>query len=420
MIFLFFLIFICLLDRVAFSILGVRIKSAFHLNNAQFGLVVSAFAVAYTLFEIPSGILGDRVGQRSLFIRIVIWWSLFTALTGLTTGLISLIIVRFLFGVGEAGAWPNGVATVSRWMPTKETSRGFSFITIGSSLGNVAGPFILVPIAVSFGWRAPFFLIALFGLVWVIFCVTWFKNNPSEMKNITNEERIYIESNRRIQTHKRGFSWRTAFKGRNLWLLPLAYFCCNFGWAFYVYWMPNYVQEQLHFSENEMMYISSLVYLAGAIGGFVMGILSDTLVKKRGLKFGRRLIGVTSLSIAALLFFTMGLSSNVTIGVCCLFLALFFIVSNAVPSFSTCIDIGGNSVGAVTGIMNTGGQIATVSIGIVVGILSNIKRNYAPALFVIGFVLISGAFLWLLIDPTKKLAIDESKLVQHLEMAATV
>src|SRR5215510_10464703 len=106
LIFLFFLILVTYLDRVCISLVGVRIKSEFHLNNEQFGWVLASFSLAYALFEIPSGALGDRIGQRSVLIRIVLWWSLFTALTGVTTGLLSLVVVRFLFGVGEAGAFP--------------------------------------------------------------------------------------------------------------------------------------------------------------------------------------------------------------------------------------------------------------------------------------------------------------------------
>src|SRR5262245_61446986 len=110
LVFLFFLTFITYLDRIAISLVGVRIKADFDLSNEEFGWVVAAFSLAYALFEIPSGILGDRIGQRAVLIRIVLWWSLFTVLTGLTTGLITLIIVRFLFGVGEAGAYPNSSA----------------------------------------------------------------------------------------------------------------------------------------------------------------------------------------------------------------------------------------------------------------------------------------------------------------------
>lgn len=408
LIFLFFLTFICQLDRVAISLVGVRLKSALDLSTEEFGWVISAFALAYTLFEIPSGVLGDRIGQRSLFIRIVLWWSLFTALTGLANGLVSLLLVRFLFGVGEAGAYPNGAGAISRWMPAKEVSRGYSSLAIGAALGQTIAPIIIVPIAIAFNWRAPFFVIALIGLVWVIVCVSWFRNNPSEKKNIRSEELKYIETNRRIENHQHRFSWKMAFKNRNLWALPLTYFACNFGWAFYVYWLPVYVQEGLGFSENAMKYITSLIYLMGALGAFAMGFASDWLVRKRGLKFGRRFIGVMSLGLAAILFFSMGITANNTVALICLFTAYFFIVSNSIPSFSTCIDIGGNNVGAVTGVMNTAGQTASFLIGIVVGRLAHISHSYTSSLFVMATVLVGGAMIWFYVDPTKKILLEKN------------
>src|SRR5262245_39738090 len=117
LIFLFSLMFITYLDRICIGLVGKRVITEFHLTNEQFGWVLSAFSLSYALFEIPSGILGDRNGQKAVLTRIVLWWSLFTILTGVTTGLVSLIIVRFLFGMGEAGALPNGSGVISRWMP---------------------------------------------------------------------------------------------------------------------------------------------------------------------------------------------------------------------------------------------------------------------------------------------------------------
>ena len=108
------------LDRICISIVGVRVKADLGLNNTEFGWVLASFALAYALFEIPSGVLGDKIGPRAVFIRIVIWWSLFTIFTGFTTGLISLIIIRFLFGMGESGTYPNILIVVSRWFPVNE------------------------------------------------------------------------------------------------------------------------------------------------------------------------------------------------------------------------------------------------------------------------------------------------------------
>src|SRR3954454_784856 len=163
------------LDRICISIVGVRIKSDLSLTNEQFGWVLGAFALAYALFEIPSGALGDRIGPRAVFIRIVLWWSLFTALTGFATGLVSLLIMRFLFGMGESGTYPNTMIVISRWFPVNEIGRSLIWVGIGSQIGSALAPLIIVPFAVTYGWRMPFFVNGTIGLVWVLVCYLWFK-----------------------------------------------------------------------------------------------------------------------------------------------------------------------------------------------------------------------------------------------------
>src|SRR3954470_23531439 len=188
------------LDRICISIVGVRIKTEFALTNEQFGWVLASFSLAYALFEIPSGILGDKIGPKSLFIRIVLFWSLFTALTGLATGLVSLIIIRFLFGIGESGTYPNCIIVMSRWFPIQEIGRSLTWVGIGSQIGSAIAPLIILPIAVTYGWRASFYVNAVIGVIWVLICFSWFKNFPSQMKNITPQEVQFIESNRRFKT----------------------------------------------------------------------------------------------------------------------------------------------------------------------------------------------------------------------------
>ncbi len=140
------------------------------------------------LFEIPSGILGDRIGPKALFIRIVLFWSLFTALTGLATGLVSLIIIRFLFGMGESGTYTNCMIVVSRWFPVQEIGRSLTWVDIGSQIGSAIAPLIIIPIAIAYGWRTTFYVNALIGFVWVMICYRWFKNFPAQMKKIKPEE----------------------------------------------------------------------------------------------------------------------------------------------------------------------------------------------------------------------------------------
>src|ERR1041384_7031166 len=183
------------LDRICISIVGVRIKADLALDNEQFGWVLASFSLAYALFEIPSGMLGDRIGPRAVFIRIVLFWSLCTALTGIVSGLAGLLIIRFLFGIGESGTYPNILIVMSRWFSINETGRSLTWVGIGSQIGSAIAPLIIVPLAVAYGWRMPFYVNAAIGVIWVAVCYLWFRDFPRHMRHISQSEVELIENN---------------------------------------------------------------------------------------------------------------------------------------------------------------------------------------------------------------------------------
>jgi len=403
LVFLFFLTLITYLDRICISLVGIRIKSEFNLSNEQFGWVLASFSLAYALFEIPSGILGDRIGQRAVLLRIVLCWSILTALTGVTTGLLTLIIVRFLFGMGEAGAFPTSSGVISRWFPVHETARSLSSLFVGQNAGAAIAPLIVIPIAAALGWRASFFVNGIIGLLWVLVCFLWFKNNPSEMKGITDEERNYIEANRRFTPHKQIFPWKIVFKNRSLRALVASFFCSQWGLYFFIAWMPIYLQEGRHFSENDMKMITFSVFIFGIVGALSAGFLSDLLVKRKGLRWGRTFVGMLALGMLGLTFFIAAVTSNNTVVVICLYTGLLIYPFNVVVSFSTCVDIGGNSVGTVAGIMNFFGQIGAFFLAIVFGKIVDLTHSFNAPMFVLAGVLFIGSVLWFFVDPSRPL-----------------
>jgi sugar phosphate permease len=396
--FLFSLILITYLDRVTISLVGVRIKSEFGLTNEQFGWVLGAFALAYALFEIPSGVLGDRIGQRAVFIRIVLWWSLFTALTGATTGFVSLLVARFLFGMGESGAYPNSSGVVSRWFPATETARSISWLNIGASTGAAIAPLIVIPIAIAYGWRMPFLVNGFIGVLWVMICARWFRNHPSEMKQVSVEEREFIESNRRFTNHKKRFPWKVALKNRNLIALLLAYYCCQWGNYFFIAWMPVYLQEGRHFSENEMKMATSWLFIIGVIGALVAGGASDWLVRKWGAKLGRRMVAITSFGMLGGLIFFAGIAGSNSIVMVCLIAAHLFYAPTAINSFSTCVDIGGDHAATVAGIMNCFGQLGAFFMAVIFGKIIDITHAFTMPLFILSGVSFAGCMFWFMID----------------------
>ncbi|PWT72115.1 MAG: MFS transporter [Bacteroidetes bacterium] len=418
LILLFFLILITYLDRFCIALVGVEIKSEFNLTNGQFGWVVSAFALAYALFEIPSAVLGDRIGQRSVLIRIVLWWSLFTALTGLTTGFVSLIVVRFLFGMGEAGAFPNSSGVVSHWFPARETARSISSLFIGLNAGAAIAPLIVIPIAAAFGWRSSFFVNGFIGLVWVLVCFVWFKNNPSDVKKISKEERDYIEKERPFINRHQALSWKKALANPSLRALVIAFFCSQWGLFFFVSWMPVYLQEGRHFSKADVKIISSSLFIFGIAGSIFSGWLSDWMVKRKGLRFGRRFIGAFALGFLGISFFIDAITTNNTLAMVSLITGYLIFSFNGIVSFSVCLDLGGNSAGTVAGIMNFFGQIGSFFLGIVFGKVADYTHNFNASLYVLAFVLCTGSLFWLAVDPRKKVIAESGHLLELLKIKA--
>jgi sugar phosphate permease len=397
------------LDRICISIVGVRIKSEFHLNNEQFGWVLASFALAYALFEIPSGMLGDRIGAKAVFIRIVLFWSLFTALTGFATGLISLLIVRFLFGIGESGTYPNSIIVVSRWFPTNETGRALTWVGLGQQIGSAIAPLVIIPLAAVYGWRMPFFVNAAIGVVWVLICYLWFKDFPSQMKNISEREKLKIELNCRHSKQQHFIPLKFIFSNRTLWALMLMYFCFQFANYFFVAWLPVYLQEGRHFSEAQTKPIIFTLFMAGIIGLLTGGFIGDWLLKKKGLRLGRRLIGMTGMGMCGLLILIAAIIKQNNIAASCLMAANGFFAFGVMSSYAVCSDIGRNNSGTVTGAMNFFGQMGAFFLAIVFGKIAEVTHNFKYPLLVVTSILFIGCLLWLVIDPLRQLTIPVKK-----------
>lgn len=406
------------LDRICISLVGVRLKSDLQLSNEQFGWVLASFALAYAIFEIPSGMLGDRIGPRKVFIRIVLWWSFFTACTGLVQGLTALIIVRFLFGMGESGTYPNTMLAVSRWIPLSETGKALSWVGIGSQIGSAIAPLIIVPIASSYGWRSPFFLIGFIGVVWVWLYMSWFRDFPGQMRKMPAEEKDMIKNSCRHKEVQHLVPWKLIFRNKTLWPLMLMYFCCQWANYFFVAWMPIYLQEGRGFSEHSMKVITSVLFIAGIIGFLTGGAAGDWFLRNHGLKYARRATGMLGLGACGLFFLLAAISSNASITASCLVMANFSFSFGVMVSYAVCTDIGRNNSGTVTGAMNFFGQIGEFFLAVLFGKIVQVTHQFNYPLYLVAMVLFSGCLLWLAIDPEKTLPVIESKEPDTLKQKA--
>lgn len=388
---------ITFLDRIAFSTAGERITKELGLTAVQWGWILGSFTLAYALFEIPTGLLGDRIGAKSVLIRVVLWWSFFTILTGFSTGFAMLLVVRFLFGIGEAGAYPNIAIALAKWFPANERGQAQAIIWGASRLGAGLTPLVVIPIQQRYGWEASFYVLGFVGLIWVIFWQFWHKEEPTDAKDISADELKEILAKRQLDNHGAKTSIFKLLQNKNLGYLMAMYACYATGVYFFQTWLPKYLQQGRGVSENELKLIGSAPFLLAALGCFLGGFLSDIAVKKYGKKWGRRIVPIVGLGISGICLVVSALTINNTIAIILLSLGMAFMDVTAPVAWAVSMDIGGTRSGSISGAMNSAGLLAayfsTVSFGY---LATNFGYNF-PVLL-LGIIVMIGAFLWLKIN----------------------
>ena len=388
---------ITFLDRIAFSTAGERITKELGLTAVQWGWILGSFTLAYALFEIPTGLLGDRIGAKSVLIRVVLWWSFFTILTGFSTGFAMLLVVRFLFGIGEAGAYPNIAIALAKWFPANERGQAQAIIWGASRLGAGLTPLVVIPIQQHYGWEASFYVLGFVGVIWVIFWQFWHKEEPTDAKDISADELKEILAKRQLDNHGAKTSIFKLLQNKNLGYLMAMYACYATGVYFFQTWLPKYLQQGRGVSENELKLIGSAPFLLAALGCFLGGFLSDIAVKKYGKKWGRRIVPIVGLGISGICLVVSALTINNTIAIILLSLGMAFMDVTAPVAWAVSMDIGGTRSGSISGAMNSAGLLAayfsTVSFGY---LATNFGYNF-PVLL-LGVIVMIGAFLWLKIN----------------------
>ena len=172
-------------DRVCIAVAGPRMQEDLGISPQAWGWVTSVFFLSYSAFEIPSGLMGDRIGPRQVLTRIVLWWSAFTSLTGMVSNYSLLLLVRFCFGMGEAGAYPNAATVIARWIPEQHRARAWGIVWMTAQVGAASAPLLVVPIQLRYGWRASFFVFGILGVIWAAVWYAWFRDRPAEKPGVS-------------------------------------------------------------------------------------------------------------------------------------------------------------------------------------------------------------------------------------------
>jgi ACS family glucarate transporter-like MFS transporter len=407
------------LDRNSISSVGDDITRELGLSDQQWGMVMSAFSLAYGAFEIPTGLLVDRVGPRKTLFRIVLWWSVFTLLTGLATGFYFLLIVRFLFGAGEAGAFPTVSVAIARWFPSIERGRMQSIVWMGSRMGGAMAPIMSIQLAESFGWRGVFYLFGGLGLLWAAYWFWWFRDEPRDINGITPDEVIEIEASRSVKavSHKL-LSWKMVFGNSSIWALMGMYHCLLYGAYFYMSWMPKYLQNGRGIPKSQLGWMVSLPFVLGMFGCLAGGFASDYFAKKRGLTFGRRYVGMFGLVMAGICMIAGSFTKDSSIAIVLLGLGLAFKDFTLPVSWSAATDIGGQHAGAVSGTMGLAGQLGSAIMATAFGFILHATGSYEIPVRLIGGIVIVGGLLWFRIDASQQLRDEPEPSVKPTEVIA--
>jgi len=382
------------LDRINISVAGSSIMHDLHLSPAQWGWVQSAFILSYGLLQIPMGALGDRFGHRNILAAIVLWWSAFTAFTGMAGGLMSLLAIRFMFGIGEAGSSPCSTGVISRWFEKDEVGKAQGYVWAASRMGGALTPFVVIPVMVMVGWRAAFYLLGALGVIWAI--VWWLYYRDSRETSRTSSPR-----NTSSISSTSSLPWSSILGNRQFWLICGMYFFYAFGSWFFFSWFPTFMELGRGFDKTELTYAVAVPFIMSMMGNIAGGHLTDRLTKRYGIKIGRKALGSTSLAVSAVcMFLAAFIPGKMAVFV---FLSLCFgIFDLMLPSaWALCIDLGKRHAGTISGAMNTAGNIGGFCCGILFGELVQQSGNYNLPLYMIAVMLIISAILFFFINPEK-------------------
>ncbi len=387
------------LDRVCISILALSIMRDLSLTRIQMGYVFSSFTLAYAIFEIPTAGWADRIGSRPVLTRIVLWWSGFTMATGAAFSFGTLLGVRFLFGAGEAGAWPNAARVFSRWIPARERGRAQGVFFAGAHLAGGLTPVLVAWIATFLPWRLVFFCLGFAGIAWGWFWYRWFRDDPADHSAVSAAELALIEKERGIPLAHGRSAWVEVFRTHSLVPLCIQYFANTYGFYFFITWLPVYLAKARGMASAQLAIFAGLPLLLSVTADITGGIATDALSRRFGVRLGRSGVGCAAYLLAAVALFLGTASPHPQLAGFLIAVAGALSMFTLAPSWATAIDLGGGNAAVLSATMNTAGQIGGILSPIVLAYIVDRLGNWSLPLYLLAGLYVAAAVSWALIDP---------------------
>jgi ACS family glucarate transporter-like MFS transporter len=388
------------LDRVCISMLAPDVMRDLHLTNIQMSYVFSAFTLAYAVFEIPTAWWADRVGSRNVLTRIVLWWSAFTMATGAALSYAALLVVRFLFGIGEAGAWPNVARVFSRWIPSDERGRVQGIFFASAHLSGGLTPMLVAYMATFLPWRVLFLIFGCIGVIWASTWHRWFRDEPRDHSSVGAAELHLIESNRGLPALHAG-GWGGVWRTGSLFPLCLQYFANTYGFYFFITWLPLYLLKSRHMQKGELAIFSGLPLLLSVLADISGGMTTDLVARRFGRRAGRCGVGAAGYTCAGLCMLSGTLASDARTSACLIALGGAASMFTLGPAWATAIELGGRNSAVLSATMNTAGQIGGILSPIVLAYIVDRFGDWSMPLHILSSLYFIAALCWILIDPER-------------------
>lgn len=389
------------LDRACISELKGHISQSLSLSTDQMSWVFFAFAFAYAAFEIPTAAWADRRGVRNVLSRIVLWWSAFTIATATAFSYVWLLVIRFLFGAGEAGAWPSVARAFSRWVPTRERGTIQGIFFMGAHFGGGITPLLVTAMLTVMPWRAVFVVFGLLGVVWAAVWFWWFRDEPAEHPAVNEAELAWIENDRRIDAGHGGAGiWRKLFTHPNMLPLCVMYFPNSFTFYFCITWWSESLKDR-GLTGYEKAFFTGLPLLLSVVADLFGGLATDKAAARWGLRIGRCGVGSAAYFVAAACMFAATLRPSGAWSGTLVAIAVAASMFTLGASWGACLDMGGKNAGVLSATMNTSGQIGSMVSPL---LINQVQKLYGwnAALILISILFLIGAVSWLLVDPRKR------------------
>lgn len=397
------------IDRVAISQAAPVISRDLNLTQSEMGYIFSAFAVAYALFEIPGGWMGDYMGPRKVLMRIVIWWSAFTAATGFMWNFSSMWVARFLFGAGEAGCFPNLTKAFTTWLPGNERTRAQGIMWTFARWGGAFTPPLVVATFALMSWRWAFVLFGAIGVIWAVFFYIWFRDNPRDHKSVNAAELALLAGSEDLASGHGNVPWGKLLRSRSIWLLWAQYFFLTYPWYFYITWLPTFLKDRYpDMSDTQRAGLAIFPLFFGGLGALFCGFITARVARMTGsIKFTRRLMACLGFFGAAVMLFASTTVNDAILVMFVMGMASFCNDLVMPGAWSACMDVGGKYAGTVSGSMNMMGNLAGFVAPVIGGKIRDAGYDWNIFLYSMAAVYVLGGLCWPFIDPVTP--IEESE-----------